>query len=586
MKLTSLYIQGRIPGLESEKLYFGQEITELFGPNGCGKTPILQTIVYCLGYPCQFRNDIYALCHSAHLSFSIKDKEYEVVREFLQTDVVIKFLSKETNKLHHFHNQETYSKFIFDLLGLSYPSLVTIGNKQSYPYLAHLLPIYYLDQDDGYSKHYYSSSNFIKDQFSEILRIIFSLPEKHSFNSKKMSIDIKAEIEHIDNSLVIQRRNIELEKEAIKDKNRKIDDVEFELNTIKNNLNKLKNSSSIQSDSLTGIDTIISNHKDKLRLLNKESDDIKKRNFSLCKIKEEINTEIETLNLNEEAKRVFKFFKEICPSENCGMFTHSTESYGKNLLYLKDQIKDIERNINLDSKKVENIENEIIFITESINKAEGIKAELIKENDISSFVNVISEMTSNIFLLEIERSHLLKVSLLEAKYVDSLNKREQALDRQAALQKDSGIIPKLTKLKKEISLSYVKWLDILNTSNISKNISFRDDFYPILGSEKLEQLKGSTKSRAILAYRAALIEIMGKTGLCPLKFIILDTPKQHEAHYVDIDNFIIELKKLSKEFGIQIIFSSTEYQFNTDDNDQLWTPKFSGEKHNMFLKHC
>ncbi|MBB7763813.1 AAA family ATPase, partial [Escherichia coli] len=60
MKLISIKIKGRdIFGLESDELILGKHITEFYGPNGCGKTPLLQSIAYCLGYPCKFRDDIY-----------------------------------------------------------------------------------------------------------------------------------------------------------------------------------------------------------------------------------------------------------------------------------------------------------------------------------------------------------------------------------------------------------------------------------------------------------------------------------------------------------------------------------------------
>ncbi|WP_206538740.1 hypothetical protein, partial [Aeromonas finlandensis] len=61
----------------------------------------------------------------------------------------------------------------------------------------------------------------------------------------------------------------------------------------------------------------------------------------IAQLTHEINTEIDTLNLNEEARRVFLSFNEICGSSCCQLFNSSSNSYSKNLLYLKDQIKDL-----------------------------------------------------------------------------------------------------------------------------------------------------------------------------------------------------------------------------------------------------
>ena len=68
---------------------------------------------------------------------------------------------------------------------------------------------------------------------------------------------------------------------------------------------------------------------------------------------------MKTLSLNEEARGVFTSFQEICRTPNCGLFLGSAESYGKNLLYLKDQIKDLERNSQRAEIRAEQLEERI-----------------------------------------------------------------------------------------------------------------------------------------------------------------------------------------------------------------------------------
>lgn len=71
MRLVSLKIfpNGQL-GWGSELLVFGRDVTQLFGPNGCGKTPVVQSIPFCLGFPSIFRNDIYDRCKYAELTVS------------------------------------------------------------------------------------------------------------------------------------------------------------------------------------------------------------------------------------------------------------------------------------------------------------------------------------------------------------------------------------------------------------------------------------------------------------------------------------------------------------------------------------
>lgn len=580
MKLISIKIKGRdIVGLESEKLIFGTNITEFYGPNGCGKTPLLQSISYCLGYPCKFRDDIYKLCKSATLTFTIANNTFRATRDFENTDFILTL--EENEETLRFYNQADYSKHIFELLSLSYPSLLTTQNKQSYPYLSTILPIFYLDQDLGYSKFYYSPGNFIRDQFSEMLRIVFSLPEKHSFDAKKKTINITEEIKYLDNSLAVQRRNIEIAKETHKDKN--IEAIDSSIDNLKNELSELKNSKSLKNDSLFSIEAVIKKQKENLNDLKSKLNFMERRESSLLQIMKEINTEIETLNLNEEAKRIFRSFEEICPSLDCKMFSRSSESYAKHLLYLKDQIKDIERSLNLDSDRHDKIEQEIIYTSKTIEDLSTMRNNIIEEEDISSVIDAISEISSMLFKLQLEKNELNKITILEDKYIEMLNKREYALDELAGLEKNRQSIPRLAKIKTTLRDKFINWLKVLKTPNIDFNVTFENDFSPIMGYETLEQLKGSTKVRAILAYRTALIESMLELDCKSFMFAIFDTPKQHEIHYEDIDNFIMNLKTLSKRYNFQFIFSSTEYKYEGDADDVLLTPKYPGEQHNMFL---
>ena len=76
MRLHALKIEGKKPnGWESAPLPFGLYITELFGPNGSGKTPIIQSVVHALGYPVKYRDDILAHCDAVALTLENSSKE-------------------------------------------------------------------------------------------------------------------------------------------------------------------------------------------------------------------------------------------------------------------------------------------------------------------------------------------------------------------------------------------------------------------------------------------------------------------------------------------------------------------------------
>ena len=58
-----------------------------------------------------------------------------------------------------------------------------------------------------------------------------------------------------------------------------------------------------------------------------------------------------------QARRLFASFEDICSNPACGLFLGSSESYGKNLLYLKDQVKDLQRNTEFQRARIDELNN-------------------------------------------------------------------------------------------------------------------------------------------------------------------------------------------------------------------------------------
>jgi DNA repair exonuclease SbcCD ATPase subunit len=85
LKTLQIYSHGNY-GLGCEPLIFSDHITHIYGPNGCGKTPIIKSIAFCLGYPAVFRNDIYDRCKMASLEVEVDQNilriERQLSREF------------------------------------------------------------------------------------------------------------------------------------------------------------------------------------------------------------------------------------------------------------------------------------------------------------------------------------------------------------------------------------------------------------------------------------------------------------------------------------------------------------------------
>jgi DNA repair exonuclease SbcCD ATPase subunit len=583
MKLISIEIfPNGISGWQSGLLEFGSNVTQLFGANGCGKTPIVQSIAYCLGYPSIFRNDIYERCNHVILKVS-SSKGNLIIKRVYSKSIDIEII-EQNGKKERFFDEKEYSAYLFELLELKVENLVTTNNKSTSPYLSSILPIYYLDQDDGYNKFYSPPSNFIKDQFSEMMRMIFNLPIKNSFNQKKEKFKAKERLDYLDKQVELHARRAELAKQEAALISKNSDELAHEITTLESEIEQLKSSGANHDDSINVLDRLIAKHRTSIRSLSNEISEINKRTNGIAQITHEINTEIETLNLNEEARRVFLSFNEICGSNQCQLFSSSSDTYSKNLLYLKDQIKDLERNAEIDKIKVEQIELQRKGLEELVQSIIDERNISMEKSEVSALVDAISELKNQIFEVQSQKSDIEKVELLENKHFKSISERNKALEKYQSFGTEKNSIPALLKLKSDLRQLLLNWLEELNTNNISRNITFKDDFTPFLGTETISQLKGSTRTRAVLAYHAALIELMAKHDSFCFRFLILDTPKQHEIHNDDLNRYIEALKTLCNKHNIQVIFSTTEYHYEGDDNDIEWNPKFAGEKQLMFMK--
>lgn len=581
MKLISLQVFPRgKAGLSSPLLKFGEHITQLFGPNGAGKTPTVQSIAFCMGYKTVFREDIYGRCEYACLKFEVDSKIYTSSRVFSRDFD----LQLETDgRTQKFFNEQEFSEFFFSILKIDADRrLVSLSNTAVTAYVSTLLPLYYLDQDNGYSNFYSPPDSFIKDQHSEMMRIALHLGAKNSFDQKKDAIELKKRIDLLDKGTLEREQQLTTARIQFDVEDGSTDSLQKELDSLQIQLDGFKSSSMSQSESAQAIEQIIKGNFRTIADLDLELREIDIRLRGKQKIIAEINSEINTLSLNEDARRIFMSFEEICSAPQCGMFMKSSSSYSKNLLYLRDQIKDLDRNTGIETQRQTQFENRRQKLLSEVMELENNQAFLETKSESAALVDAISAVKNRIFAIQLKLADKRKVEVLEARYQEYFRQREAALNAYQELGSTSTFSPELTRVRSEFRKLLLRWLDVLGTTNVNYDISFKQDFSPIFGTESIAQLKGSTKLRAVLAYHAAFIELYANMQ-GTLGVFILDTPKQHDIQNEDLNNFFSALKELARKRSIQVVFSSTEYRYIGDKLDAEWLPTFPGKSHEMFF---
>lgn len=584
MKFESLeIIQSSQSGWRSGELKFGSAITQLYAKNGSGKTPLIQAMMFCLGLHVQFRDDIVRNCKLARLVILLSGKRFTLERKIGDAfDLTVK--TEEATE-RRFYNEEEFSNFMLKSLNLRSDRLVTNGNTPTIPYFSALLPLFYLDQDEGYSEYYSPPRpGFIKDQFSEMIRLAVGFPPQHPYDKKKKAIDVKKELEYLDATIVDSRKLIERLNQELPSPVRNIEEIDRLIAESKSRLDDLKKTKDIKSESISSLDHLIGNLRKRHHELSSEEASLESKISSSSQIRTEILSEIETLNLNEEARRAFTSFTEICSSPSCGIFMASADSYGKSLLYLKDQIKDLEIATSSNIQKAESIAIEKQFIERQIFELTQQRGLAEREAGIEIFIEAISRIASEIFELGLEKSKLEKYEKHKETHFELIKKREKTLNLEDSLKPSREQSPDILKFRIDLSQKMAEWLDILNSKNISRDIRIDSDLKPILGTEKLGIIKGSSKARTVLAFHAALFELCTNNPESPFRVLVFDTPRQQEIHWEDLDAYIRALKSVALRNNAQVIFSTTSYQYKIDpQTDNEWLPQFAGVEQAMYL---
>lgn len=568
-------------GWQSPKLNFGEHLTQLFGPNGCGKTPVIQSIAFALGYPITFREDIYRHCEAVALNLRVGQQEVCLKRRIDRGFDAQVIANGETVS---FYDEKDFGRRIFDLLDVDTETLTSTGSEPVRPYLATFLPLFYLDQDTAYASLYSPPATFIKDQYAEMIRLAFGIPPKHSFDKKKIAIEKRRRLDELDRAAVRKQSQLESLTAELPSPRRSLSELQANIEEVKEQMEALKESESLSSDADSAVSSMILDRQRAAHGVALEMRDLRVRADGFVRIKEEIETEINTLSLNEEARRLFSSFKDICANPDCGLFLTSAESYGKNLLYLRDQVKDLDRNTQLQSARISELDRRLAEIRGEIGELEARRERIRSGEGISSVIETMTELTRTLFALQNEADSVGHLESEQASYVELLNERETVQNDLASIG-GAGTASdlRLLDLRRDLREQILFWLDTLHTKTVSRDVHVDNDFGVQFGEEKIRQFRGSTLVRVILAVRAALFDLYTRDSANRFRFFVLDTPRQQDIEAVDLGNFIAHLKNLAKKNEAQIIFSTTEYHYECDSEDREWTPLYSGPEQKMFL---
>jgi hypothetical protein len=340
LKSVQLFPRGDA-GWGSGQLEFGTHTTLLLGPNGAGKTPVVKAIAYALGHPVELPPLIRERCYAVKLTIMADGIKYEIERQLAPgVDVQVAESSQPPERIQ---DERSLSEWVFRRLGISLRTLSGKNGGTIPPYMSVVGPMFLVDQDVGWTASYvpFETHQFVKDQREEVVRWLLDIPARNKPIDKSEFEAAKTNWASIQEQIAFKRKALEqLQRELGEDR---VDGtaarlearrvvLEAELARVHSALQDLAQVESI-------LDTRIREATQQRDQVSFRLANIKRRKAQLSEVQSEVGAELGALEQNEIAAEAFR---ALCGNEACQFFRKPEDSYGRRVLYLKDQLKDFE----------------------------------------------------------------------------------------------------------------------------------------------------------------------------------------------------------------------------------------------------
>jgi hypothetical protein len=581
VRLIALKINSRhANGWESPRLEFGTRTTSLFARNGSGKTPLVQAITFCLGTDVKFRQDVCDNCKSATLTVELNGKQVDIERDLVDKT----FEVRSSGSFKKYDNEADFSRAIFQAMDMEIPSLVSASKKSTMPYVSTVLPIFFMRQDGGYLGAYIPpKAAFIPDQFVEMLRFVFGYPPKRSYDVQKSLLQQKGRLEHAQRRVVYQQQIVTRLADDIDDSSQIFQSLKQKSTELTEQIDELRVVADKRGSASNALVDMLNMKDEQIKKIRRSRAELQARVDSIDGIRTEIEGEIKTLSLNEESRRVFMAFEDICAKPDCGLFLTSQETYGKNLLYLKDQIKDLENNVQRAEVQISGFDQSLLSQEDERNMLRDRIRQLGTNDSAAAVIVAVQTLTRELINVEQKIIGIEKLREEKRKYIQFDEDRFRIQDAIAAMTKVGRTDLGFNQLKGDLERLTSKWMDILATPNVSRQVTIEPDFRYKFGPEYLDIFTGSGRARLVLAIHGAIFEKYLELESRPFRFLILDTPKQHELESPDLARYLNALQDLCELNDAQIVVSSTEYRHPIGGKDKEWLPSYPFPEKPMYL---
>lgn len=578
------YLPRGIAGWGSRRLVFGSMFTAVQAPNGAGKTPIMKGIMQGLGHEVELPPEVIQHCEFAQLGVSLDGKPATLTRR-LGDEFEIEVEDSSGRTL--FTSQADYAQWFVGLFAENRPKLTSKQGIQSELYATVLFPAFWVDQDHGWTTDYWTPPhrNFIRDQRQEVIRFLTGLPPRHPFSSRKGYDAARKYLERTEHALELQRFVVD----RLRSNEHISDGEDLYLSERRVTLAQELEANSDAVEAIRGSSASFNREIEELQArrqtLVAQRAELLNTKSQLSLVLSELDGEEEILTANVQATDLLRQF---CSRSGCQMFKTSEGSFGRSLLFLKDQIKDLKSTTSDLSRRLSSTEERIQRLDLDIEITREQRRQALASSPVVEAMTKISVLTKDLVETELRLAKVEQYKSELAKLERLIDQREQATVAVSELRPTGGRGRNNTSdVRQMLSDSIQQWLTALGTRN-TRSAYFDDDFTLHIDGTKFSATthqSGSTRTRIVLAFHAALLEVALARGGNHPGWLLFDAPKQHELSQADFDAYAERLKSLADKFPgrVQVVFSAADLKTQFEPGDEVWHARFSSTDGARFL---
>jgi hypothetical protein len=211
-------------------------------------------------------------------------------------------------------------------------------------------------------------------------------------------------------------------------------------------------------------------------------------------------------------------------------------------------------------------------------------------------VNAIDAISREMSDIRVRLDRLERIAKERSRLNALIDREARASEAVADLRPTSGPRrdnSRVLDARQTLATTFREWLAALRTPNIPADVHFDDELRLIISGERFtakSSHSGSTRTRIVLAYHAAMVESsLRMNGVHP-RLLVLDAPRQHELSAEDLRSYIERFHAMSVaeqskgSSPIQLVFSATDPAIEPSGKvDSIWMPSFRFNEGPRFL---